>query len=75
MNSQGPDFGSQYRSAIFYYTPEQKKEAEASKKALETSKTYVRPVVTQVEPAQEFYKAEDYHQQYLEKRGQSSCHI
>jgi peptide-methionine (S)-S-oxide reductase len=74
LNSQGPDFGSQYRSAIFYYSAEQKREAEASKKQLEASKTFARPIVTQIEPAQEFYRAEDYHQQYLAKRGQSSCH-
>ena len=75
LNRQGPDIGDQYRSVIFYTTPEQKAEAEASKKKLDESKTYTKPVVTQIQPAPEFYRAEDYHQQYLEKRGQSSCHI
>ena len=75
LNRQGPDVGSQYRSAIFYYTPEQKAQATASKEKLEASGTYKKPVVTQILPAQEFYRAEEYHQQYLEKRGQSSCHI
>jgi peptide-methionine (S)-S-oxide reductase len=75
LNRQGPDHGSQYRSAIFYHTAEQKAAAEASKQALADSGKLRRPIVTQIVPAAEFYRAEEYHQQYLEKRGQSSCHI
>lgn len=75
LNRQGPDVGTQYRSAIFYYSPEQKKAAEESKKQLDTSKKWKKPVVTQIEPAPEFYRAEDYHQRYLQKRGIDACHI
>ncbi len=74
-NRQGPDFGSQYRSAIFYYTPEQKAAAEAVKERLEASGQFPRPIVTEITPAAEFYRAEEYHQRYLEKRGMGSCHI
>ncbi|MCE0498832.1 MAG: bifunctional methionine sulfoxide reductase B/A protein [Methylacidiphilales bacterium] len=75
LNRQGPDVGTQYRSVIFYYTPEQKTAAEASKAKLEASKVFPRPIVTQIVPAPEFYRAEEYHQRYLEKRGQASCSI
>ena len=75
LNRQGPDVGSQYRSAIFFHSPAQQTAALASKEALEKSGRYRRPVVTEILPAVEFYKAEDYHQQYLEKRGLSSCKI
>jgi peptide-methionine (S)-S-oxide reductase len=75
LNRQGPDHGSQYRSAIFYHTPEQQAAAEASKAKLEASGRLPRPIVTQIVPAVEFFRAEAYHQQYLEKRGQPSCHI
>ncbi len=75
LNRQGPDFGTQYRSAIFYHSPEQEKAARASKANLETSASFSRPIVTQIVPATTFYEAEDYHQQYLEKRGLASCHI
>ncbi len=75
LNRQGPDIGDQYRSAIFYYTPEQKAEAITSKEKLDKSGVHAKPIVTQIEPAPEFYRAEEYHQQYLEKRGQSSCHF
>src|SRR3990170_5056710 len=75
LNRQGPDVGTQYRSAIFFHTPEQEAAALASKAALDSSGKYRRPIVTQVEPASRFYIAEDYHQQYLEKRGLSTCHI
>jgi peptide-methionine (S)-S-oxide reductase len=75
LNRQGPDIGSQYRSVIFFHTPEQQKAALVSKEALEKSGVYKKPVVTQILPAGEFYRAEEYHQQYLEKRGQSSCHF
>ena len=75
LNRQGPDHGSQYRSAIFYHTPEQCAAAEASKQALDDSGKLRRPIATLIVPAAEFYRAEEYHQQYLEKTGQSSCHI
>ena len=75
MNRQGPDVGAQYRSAIFFHTPEQESAARASKDTLQASGKIRRPIVTEITPASEFYRAEDYHQQYLEKRGLSHCHI
>ena len=75
LNRQGPDIGEQYRSAIFYHTPEQEAAARAAKAALEQSGQYRRPVVTEITPAPTFYRAEEYHQQYFEKRGISHCHI
>ncbi len=72
---QGPDVGSQYRSAIFYHDDEQKRTAEASKAAQDKSQLYRGPIVTLVEPAGPFYEAEDYHQRYLEKRGMVSCKV
>ena len=75
LNRQGPDFGSQYRSVIFYHDEEQKAEAEASKARLDASGHFRRPIVTQIVPAAPFYRAEEYHQRYLEKRGQASCHL
>ena len=75
LNFQGPDYGTQYRSAIFYHSPEQQAEAEASKDKWNQSGRFKRPIVTEIVPAQTFYAAEDYHQQYLEKRGLSHCHI
>ncbi len=75
LNRQGPDFGSQYRSVVFFHSPEQQEQAENSKAALEASGVFKRPVVTQIVPAETFYMAEDYHQQYLEKRGLSTCHL
>ncbi|MEO6696503.1 MAG: peptide-methionine (S)-S-oxide reductase MsrA [Gammaproteobacteria bacterium] len=74
-NRQGPDIGTQYRSAIFFHTPEQEAAARESKAQLDASGRYKNPIVTEITPASEFYVAEDYHQQYLEKRGRSSCHI
>ena len=74
-NRQGPDVGSQYRSIIFYYNEEQKKLASESRKKLEASGKYNRPIVTEIIPAPKFYPAEDYHQQYLEKRGRKFCGI
>lgn len=74
-NRQGPDYGSQYRSAIFYHTPEQAALAQASKDALEKSGKFKRKIVTEIVSAGPFYKAEDYHQQYLKKRGLGSCHL
>ena len=75
VNRQGPDWGTQYRTAIFYHSPEQQAQAEASKQTLEKSHRYAKPIATQIVPAVTFYPAEDYHQQYLEKRGLASCHI
>jgi len=75
LNRQGPDVGTQYRSAIFYHDDEQKAAAIASKEEREKSGHYGRPIVTEITAATPFYEAEDYHQQYLEKRGLSSCHI
>jgi peptide-methionine (S)-S-oxide reductase len=75
LNRQGPDWGTQYRSAIFFHSPEQEAAARASKERLEKSGRYNRPIVTQIVPAPTFYRAEEYHQRYLEKRGVSSCHI
>jgi peptide-methionine (S)-S-oxide reductase len=75
QNRQGPDVGTQYRSAIFYHTDEQKRIAEESKAKLTASGKFSRPIVTEITPASTFYKAEDYHQRYLEKRGLASCHI
>ena len=75
LNRQGPDWGTQYRSAIFFTTPEQEAAARASKERLEKSGRYSQPIATQIVPASTFYEAEDYHQQYLEKRGLASCHI
>lgn len=75
LNRQGPDWGSQYRSAIFFHTPEQESEAMVSKEALEKSGRFKKPIVTQIVPAVTFHVAEDYHQQYLEKRGLATCHI
>ncbi len=74
-NRQGPDVGTQYRSVIFVHSPEQQAQAEASKAQQEQSGKFKRPIVTAIVPAPEFYRAEDYHQQYLEKRGLSQCHI
>lgn len=75
MNRQGPDVGTQYRSVIFYHSPQQKAAAEASKVKLEKSGRFSRPIVTQIESAPKFWRAEEYHQQYLAKRGQSHCAI
>lgn len=75
LNRQGPDIGSQYRSVIFCHDDEQQSGAVASKDKLDQSGRYTRAVVTQIDPFGTFYRAEDYHQQYLEKRGQASCHI
>jgi peptide-methionine (S)-S-oxide reductase len=73
-NRQGPDVGEQYRSAIFVHSPEQESAAKTSKASLEASGRFRRPIVTQIVPATTFWRAEEYHQQYLEKRGIRSCH-
>jgi peptide-methionine (S)-S-oxide reductase len=75
VNRQGPDTGTQYRSVVFFHTPEQEQVARASKEALEKSGRFRHPIATLIEPAQTFYPAEDYHQQYLAKRGLRHCHI
>ena len=75
LNRQGPDVGTQYRSAIFYHTPEQKRVAEESKAQLEASGRFRRPIVTEITEATAFFPAEDYHRRYLEKRGLASCHV
>jgi peptide-methionine (S)-S-oxide reductase len=74
-NRQGPDVGEQYRSAIFFHTREQEAEARASMDRLEAERRFRRPIVTQIVPSAVFYPAEEYHQQYLEKRGLGSCHL
>jgi peptide-methionine (S)-S-oxide reductase len=75
LNRQGPDVGTQYRSAIFYHDADQEKLARDSKAVLEAKHTFKRPIVTEIKPASEFYRAEDYHQQYFEKQGIRSCHM
>ncbi len=69
LNRQGPDVGRQYRSAIFFHTPEQRAAASESKAKLEATDRYRDPIVTEIVPAAPFYRAEEYHQRYLEKRG------
>ena len=73
LNRQGFDVGDQYRSAIFFHSPEQEAKAKASKEAAQAQ--FKRPIVTEITPAAEFWPAEDYHQQYLQKRGLASCAI
>ncbi len=76
MNRQGPDWGTQYRSVVFFHSPEQEQQARAKIEELSNEGCYKpRRIVTQVVPAETFWKAEEYHQRYLEKRGQASCHI
>jgi peptide-methionine (S)-S-oxide reductase len=75
LNRQGPDLGTQYRSVIFYHSPEQKAAAEESKERLQNSGRFPRPIVTVIEPAPQFWRAEEYHQQYLKKRGQTHCAV
>ena len=75
LNRQGPDVGTQYRSAVFYHSDQQKAIAEKTKEALDKSTKFKAPIITEITEASTFYIAEDYHQQYLEKRGLSHCHI
>ncbi|MHC4619203.1 MAG: peptide-methionine (S)-S-oxide reductase MsrA, partial [Planctomycetota bacterium] len=75
LNRQGPDIGKQYRSAIFYHNERQLSAAKASKKKLEQSGRFKRPIVTEIRPALIFYRAEEYHQRYLEKQGRTSCSL
>ena len=74
-NRQGPDVGTQYRSVIFFHTPEQEAAARASKERLQAAARRWRPIVTEIVPAPAFHRAEDYHQRYLEKRGAASCRV
>jgi peptide-methionine (S)-S-oxide reductase len=75
LNRQGPDVGTQYRSAIFFHTPEQAASATASRDREAASGRHRQPIVTQIVPAGPFYRAEEYHQQYLHKRGMDRCHF
>ena len=75
LNRQGPDFGSQYRSAIFFHDTQQETDAREAKAALEKAGIFKRPIVTEIVPAAPFYRAEEYHQKYFEKNGMKSCHI
>ena len=75
LNRQGPDIGTQYRSAVFFHSAEQERLARASKEKMESSGKFRRPIVTEITPASTFYRAEEYHQKYLAKRGLSHCHI
>lgn len=75
VNRQGPDFGTQYRTAIFFHSPEQEAVAKKSRAALQASGQFTRPIATEITPASVFYRAEEYHQKYLQKRGAASCHF
>ena len=75
LNRQGPDIGTQYRSAIFFHTAEQEAAARAAKAALDSSGRFNRPIATEITPAGLFYRAEEYHQQYFEKRGIAHCGV
>lgn len=75
VNRQGPDFGSQYRTAIFFHSPEQEAIAKKVKAELNASGKFKRPIATEITAAGPFYRAEEYHQKYLEKRGATSCHF
>jgi peptide-methionine (S)-S-oxide reductase len=75
LNRQGPDMGSQYRSAIFFHSPEQEAAAAQSKEAQGRSGGYRNPIVTEIAPASTFYRAEEHHQRYLEKRGLAHCRL
>jgi peptide-methionine (S)-S-oxide reductase len=75
VNRQGPDFGSQYRTAVFFHTPEQEGIAKKVKATLDASGKFRKPIATEITAAGPFYRAEEYHQKYLEKRGATSCHF
>ncbi len=74
-NRQGPDIGTQYRSAVFFHDPQQEKMVRKSIDKIESEKRFKNRIVTEVLPASAFYRAEDYHQQYFEKRGLATCRI
>jgi len=75
LNRQGPDIGDQYRSVIFFHTPEQQQAAEQIKKDLNGAGRYARPIATAIDPAPTFWRAEEYHQRYIEKRGGTGCAV
>jgi peptide-methionine (S)-S-oxide reductase len=75
VNRQGPDFGTQYRTAIFFHSPEQEAIAKKFKAKLDVSGKFKKPIATEITPAGTFYRAEEYHQKYLQKRGVESCHF
>jgi len=75
VNRQGPDYGDQYRTVVFYHSPEQKAAAEESRRTMDASGRFISPIATSIEPATTFYMAEDYHQEYLVKRGLATCHL
>lgn len=75
VNRQGPDIGTQYRSAIFYHDEQQRQAAEQAKQELDQSNRFGKPVATEISPAGPFYRAEEYHQRYFEKNGISGCHL
>jgi len=75
VSRQGPDFGTQYRTAIFFHSPEQEAAAKKSRAALDASGKFKRPIATEITQASTFYPAEEYHQKYLQKRGVASCHF
>ena len=75
VNRQGPDFGTQYRTAIFFHTPEQEAIAKKSRETLEATGKFRRPIATEITAAGKFYRAEDYHQKYLQKHGVASWHF
>ena len=75
LNRQGPDVGDQYRSVIFFHTPEQEEAAQVSKRRLAAGGAVSRPIVTLIEPAPTFWRAEEYHQRYLEKNANAACHL
>ena len=75
VNRQGPDFGAQYRTAIFFHSPEQEAAAKKSLAALDDIGKFKRRIATEITPAGAFYRAEEYHQKYLQKRGVASCHF
>jgi peptide-methionine (S)-S-oxide reductase len=75
LNRQGPDYGTQYRSAIFFHDSEQEAQAREAVAALDKAGVFKRPIVTQIVPASEFFRAEEYHQKYFEKQGIRACHL
>lgn len=75
LNRQGPDIGTQYRSGVYFHTPAQEQQAKALKTKLNSDGHFKRPIVTEIEPAATFWRAEEYHQKYFQKRGLPSCHI
>jgi peptide-methionine (S)-S-oxide reductase len=75
LNRQGPDYGTQYRSAIFFHDAEQEAQARDAVAALDKAGVFKHPIVTQIVPASEFFRAEEYHQKYFEKQGIRACHL